>query len=294
MKDHLDLTTYKKLAETLQPLTESEALLNSFIVDHFEELSYYGIIDLAQKAKVSKATIGRYLNKLGFTGYAAFKDALKRDLIAHNMVAPIEASKTKSKSPNADTKKEALRYIDNVGLLIKQFSADINIEELEKLAKLIADKKRTIYVVGPASSHALAIHFSTLLKYSRKEVVLLPLDTGELPKALLGIKEEDVLIAFSYYRFNPVVLNITKYFNNKNAHVAVVTNTHSNPYSVYSNMQFVIPSDVDSIFQSRTIAFLLVELLLFLVQKESHGDDNFEELESLFKFFDTFSSIEFG
>ncbi len=294
MKDNLDLTSYKLLTDKLQPLTESEELLNRFIIEHFEELSYYGIIDLAQKAKVSKATIGRYLNKLGYTGYAAFKNALKKDLIAHTMVSPIEASKTKSTLQGEDTKQDAFRYIDNVSQLIQQFSADLNLDELEKLAKLIADKNRTIYVVGPASSLALAIHFSTLLKYSRTEVVLLPLDTGELPKALLGVTEKDVLIAFSYYRFNPVVLNITKYFNSKNAHVTVVTNTQSNPYSIYSTAQYILPSDVDSIFQSRTIGFLLVELLLFLVQKESCNDDNFEELESLFKFFDTFSSIEFG
>ncbi|CAE6946197.1 Helix-turn-helix domain [Vibrio sp. B1FIG11] len=292
MKDHLDLDSYKQLAEQLQPFTDSEAALNTFIIEHFGELSYYGIIDLAQKAKVSKATIGRYLNKLGYTGYSAFKHALKQDLIAHDIVTPIDASKAKSQVQGANTKEEALRYIFNVSQLIDQFAKDLDINELEKLAKLIADKSRTIYVVGPASSRALAIHFSTLLKYNRTEVILLPLDKGELPKTLLGIKEEDVLIAFSYYRFNPVVLDITKYFNSKNAHVIVITNTHSNPYGIYSNAQYVLPSDVDSIFHSRTIGFLFVELLLFLVQRESNDDDNFEELESLFKFFDVFSSID--
>lgn len=55
----------------------------------------------------------------------------------------------------------------------------------------------------------------------------------------------------------------------------------------------MLPSDVDSIFHSRTIGFLFVELLLFLIQRESRNDDNVEELESLFKFFGTFSSLEF-
>ncbi|MGL4517828.1 MAG: MurR/RpiR family transcriptional regulator [Shewanella sp.] len=158
---------------------------------------------------------------------------------------------------------------------------------------MLLKKKRTIYVVGPASSHSLALHFSTLLKYSRSNVVLLPLDKGELPKAMLGITDDDVLVAFSYYRFSPVVLDIIKYFNNKHAFIAMVTNTHSNPYGIYSNMQFVLPSDVDSIFHSRTIGFLFVELLLFLIQKASRNNDNFENLEELFKFFGTFSSLDF-
>lgn len=293
MKDPLDLTTYKRLAEQLKPFTETETLVHSFIVEHFEELSYYGIIDLAQKAKVSKATIGRYLNKLGYTGYAAFKSALTQDQIAQTFVAPIEANKARAMVQGTDTKEEASRYIGNVSLLIDQFAAELKIDELEALAKRIADKRRTIYVVGPASSRALAIHFSTLLKYNRSEVVLLPLDKGELPKALLGIKENDVLLAFSYYRFNPVVLDITKYFHSKKAYVTVVTNTYSNPYAIYSDAQYVLPSDVDSIFHSRTIGFLFVELLLFLIQRESRNDDNFKELESLFKFFGTFSSLEF-
>ena len=294
MKDNLDLATYKQLAEQLQPLTESEATLHNFIVTHFEELSYYGIIDLAQKAKISKATIGRYLNKLGFTGYAAFKKALKKDLVSQTMVSPIEANKAKASSMPVETKQEVQRYIGNVVGLTEQFSQELNITELEKLAALIAEKKRTIYVVGPASSRALAIHFSTLLKYSRAEVVLLPLDRGELPKALLGVQKQDVLVAFSYYRFNPVVIDITRFFSNKQAHVTVITNTQSNPYGKYSNMQYVLPSDVDSIFHSRTIGFLFIELLLFLVQRQTGEDDNFEELEGLFKFFGTFSSIDFG
>ncbi|MCG6229626.1 MurR/RpiR family transcriptional regulator, partial [Vibrio furnissii] len=118
MKDPLDLTTYKRLAEQLKPFTESETLLHSFIVEHFEELSYYGIIDLAQKAKVSKATIGRYLNKLGYTGYAAFKSALTQDQIAQTFVAPIEANKARAMVQGTDTKEEASRYIGNVSLLI--------------------------------------------------------------------------------------------------------------------------------------------------------------------------------
>lgn len=57
MRDHLDLNTYKQLAEQLQSLTESEANLHAFIVGHFEELSYYGIIDLAQRGSTADPNV---------------------------------------------------------------------------------------------------------------------------------------------------------------------------------------------------------------------------------------------
>ena len=290
MKDPLNLTSYKQLVRPLQPLTDSEAALNSYIISHFEELPYYGIIDLEKKTKVSKTTIGRYLNKLGYTGYSAFKNAIKRDLTFHNIIAPIEANKAKSNNQDTNTTKAAFSYISNVSQLIDQFAANLNIDALEELANLVSDKNRKVYVVGPASSHALAVHFSTQLKYSRSDVILLPLDKRDLSNALVGMESNDILVAFSYYRFNPVVLDITKYFCSKDAYVTVVTNTHSNPYGIYSNAQYVLPSDVNSILQSRTIGFLFVELLLFLVQRKSHNDNNLEELEHLFKFFGTFSA----
>lgn len=293
MTGHLNLESYKELSKKITTLTESESVLHTFILNHFEELSYYGIIDLAEKVKVSKATIGRFLNKLGYTGYAAFKQALKNDSPITTITPPIKISKSKNIDKKLDMQSSASTYLCNIKSLIDDFSKKLDIDSLNKLSTLIADNKRKVFIVGPASSKSLAIHLYTLLMYSRSEVVLLPLDTCELPKALLGINENDILIAFSYYRFNPVVLEITKLFSMKNAHVTVITNTLSNPYGIYSSNQYVLPSDANSIFQSRTIGFLFVELLICLVQQKTFNDDNFDELEELFKFFGTFSSLDF-
>lgn len=293
MSRHLNLESYKKLSKKITTLTESESVLHTFILNHFEELSYYGIIDLAEKVKVSKATIGRFLNKLGYTGYAAFKQALKNEKPITAINPPIKISKSKNNGEKFDVQSSTTTYLRNIQNLIEDFSKNLDINALDKLSTLIADKNRKIFIVGPASSKSLAIHLYTLLMYSRSEVVLLPLDTGELPKALLGINQNDILIAFSYYRFNPVVLEITKLFSMKNSHVTVITNTHSNPYGIYSSNQYVLPSDADSIFQSRTIGFLFVELLISLVQQKTLNNDNFDELEGLFRFFGSFSSLDF-
>ncbi len=74
-KNTLSLDEYNLLTLNMGDLTESECRLNEYINKHFNELPYHGIVDLSQNAMVSKATIGRFLNKIGFTGYAAFRKA---------------------------------------------------------------------------------------------------------------------------------------------------------------------------------------------------------------------------
>ncbi len=53
--------------------------------------------------------------------------------------------------------------------------------------------------------------FTTLIKYFRDRVTLLSMDVGELPKSLLTVTDQDVLIVFSYYRFNRVVIRVTEW-----------------------------------------------------------------------------------
>ncbi|MDC9152271.1 LacI family DNA-binding transcriptional regulator [Escherichia coli] len=58
--------------------------------EHFNELPFHGIIDIARNATVSKATVGRFLNKLGFIGYADFRRVLENTLTQQKMVPPFE------------------------------------------------------------------------------------------------------------------------------------------------------------------------------------------------------------
>ncbi|EPE1530865.1 MurR/RpiR family transcriptional regulator, partial [Citrobacter freundii] len=140
------------------------------------------------------------------------------------------------------------------------------------------------------SSHAMATHFCTLLKYFRSNISLLPTDISELPKCLVNIEEGDVLIVFSYYRFNRVALNIARWFRKKNAAVVLVTNSEANPYGKFCDLQFVLPSDVHSIFQSRILGFFFIELILHLAYEKGDSEGNFAQLEELFVFFETFSA----
>lgn len=287
--NRLDKSAYQTLVASITVLTESEQNMHHYILKHFDELPYHGIVDLANNAQVSKATIGRFLNKIGFTGYSAFKAALTNSLAENKMTAPIEVYHS-GKEKQQNTPKLISTFTDNINHIIQQFNDSLDQNNLNELINLITDNNKRIFTVGPSSSAAMAVHFSTLIKYIRSQVNLLSVDTGDLPKQLIDINKNDVLVIFSYYRFNNVVIDIARWFKDHNAKVVVITNSHSNPYGKYSDLKFVLPSDAQAIFHSRMAGFMFVELILHLAYEKIDGEGNFEKLEQLFQFFGTFSA----
>lgn len=289
-KNALSLDEYNLLTKNIGNLTESEHRLNEYINKHFNELSYHGIVDLSKNAAVSKATIGRFLNKVGFTGYSAFKRALNTSLSQNKISAPFEQNTRLRNNTSITTEHIVNEFTQKVTSLFSEFKQNINIETLNEFTALILNNQRHIYVVGPSSSHAMAIHFCTLLKYFRSNITILPTDISELPKCLINIKDNDILIVFSYYRFNRVALNIAKWFRKKNAVVVLITNSEANPYGKFCDLQFVLPSDVQSVFQSRILGFFFIELILHLAYEKGDQEGNFAQLEELFVFFEAFSA----
>lgn len=130
----------------------------------------------------------------------------------------------------------------------------------------------------------MATHFCTLLKYFRSNITLLPTDISELPKCLINIEEEDVLIVFSYYRFNRVALNIAKWFRKKNAVVVLVTNSEANPYGKFCDLRLFFPATYSPFFKAVYSASFLFELILHLAYEKGDNEGNFAQLEELFVF----------
>ena len=290
IKSPLTLDEYKANTAHLSALTESEQRLDNYIRDHFNEIPYHGIVDIANNAAVSKATIGRFLNKLGFTGYAAFRRVVEESLSPQKMISPYELAARSPARDHVATEQVVTEFNNNVAGLFANFKESIDINSLNQFIDIILNDERKLYVVGPSSSHAMATHFVTLIKYFRDRVTLLSLDAGELPKSLLNLTDNDVLIVFSYYRFNNMALRIAEWFRSKKALVVLITNSESNPYGKFCSLQFVLPSDTHSVFKSRIIGFFFIELTLHLAYEKGGGEGNFEQLEDLFGFFETFSS----
>lgn len=145
---------------------------------------------ISQNAMVSKATIGRFLNKMGFTGYAAFRKALDITLSKNKISAPFEKNIKLRNNPGITTESIVTDFTYKVSELFNQFKNNIDIESLNAFIDLVLNNKRHIYVVGPSSSHAMATHFCTLLKYFRSNISCYRRTSANSPNVSSTLRKE--------------------------------------------------------------------------------------------------------
>ena len=62
----------------LEKLTKSEAKIAAYLEDHYPLTAFETIVSISKKAGVGKATVGRFITKLGYTGFPEFMKSIRR------------------------------------------------------------------------------------------------------------------------------------------------------------------------------------------------------------------------
>lgn len=276
---------YLRIVEDISTLTHGENRIHQYILRHFVSICFQSIEQVAVGCGVSKSSIGRYLNKLGFTGYNHFKRSIT-DGNYDNVY--LEKIKKISNTTISGYMHEVVdEYTEYLKVFCEQIKQDLKDIDLDNITDVILNAN-TVYVAGASVSGIAASLFSTISSYVRNNIILLPLDPNELTKKLTTVTDRDVLILFSYWPHNKLIVRISEYFKIKNATVIVLTNKESTPFSAYSDYLIPLPNEERGIFKSRVKLFLFCEIVSTLLFFKTGGETQIPEIEELTIFFDVF------
>ena len=120
-----------KIKSLFPDLTKSEKRVALYINEHFQQILYLSIGDLASQCEVGETTILRFCKRLGFSGYYEFK----QQAILQN---------EKSEKDDVGEKSQTLKSIHT---MIQETTQLIDEHQLEETAKMILSSE-TIYVFG--------------------------------------------------------------------------------------------------------------------------------------------------
>ncbi|WP_318513697.1 MurR/RpiR family transcriptional regulator [Photobacterium leiognathi] len=281
----MDKKSFINAVNNLGTLTAAEERITQYFVAHYTTLPFAKIDELCKQIGVGKATLGRFLQHLGFTGFLEFKKQVT-DEFAQTLTTPIERYESTQQTVSEHSILE--KHYDEVISNMAASFAQISESDFNCAIDYMQDQKGKLYVIGSASSEALANYFYLLARYLRKDVILLKADISTLPHQLADVTKDDKLLAISYHRFSTTTLRLVKWFHQHGGKIIFVTDQPVNPFVAYCDIQFSVKSTSEGFFNNRTAGFALIELFIKGLSRQKEKNDRFKRIESLFDEFKVF------
>ena len=275
-----------KIHSEYKNLPPSQQIVAQYLFRNPEDSILLNSNQIANKVKVSEATVTRFIAALGFSGFSEFRRKMGQ-LVVKNLTT------TKRLSESVDAFEgrnsvfaEILKGdIENIHALTKNNTDATFIKAVKILCSA-----RAIYVLGLRGSYALAFYFVSYLRFFLASVKTIKPGVGDIPEQIHGIGENDVLVAISFKRYSREAVEITKKISSRGARLIAITDNQFSPISQMAELSLFADTEVPSYIDSFSAPMSLIGALVaaIAIGEKEKALPELNKLESEFGEFETF------
>lgn len=214
------------ITEKYTDMSASQQRIARFIVEHPEDVIFKPIAELSAVIGVSAATIVRFSNFIGFSGFADLKRALQQDALKDETASQVTGAEREN-------------------TLINRFYAGFDEKQMKDLAEKIMNAKN-ILLIGYLQSFSTAAELLHILSLIRERVLFTRLLYGDDEAMSMYLEDEyekdTLVIAVSFaphYRYTQRLLKRAK---NGGRQVVLLTDSRLNVMTEYADDVVVIPT----------------------------------------------------
>lgn len=176
----------------LPELHPAERRLGDFVCDFPGELASFSASELAELAHVSKATVTRFVKRLGYENYEEARRHARAERSTGSRFF-LASSTDVSNEQSIDA------HIRQGGANLEATLSSITEKQLSALvAALLAARK--VWVIGYRSSHSFAAYLQWQLTQVIEQIVALPGAGHTMGEHIVSMVEDDVVIIFGLRR----------------------------------------------------------------------------------------------
>lgn len=263
-------------------LTRAEKQLAASLLDNYPVSGLGSITTVAENAGVSTPTVARMVQKLGYRGFPDFQSHLHHELEA-TLSSPI--AKHDRWAANAPGTHILNRFADAIMNNLRQTLSQVEIEDFDGAAALIADRKRSVYVVGGRITKALGDYLFTHLQVIRPNVTPLASNPSAWPQYVLNMKAGDVIVIFDIRRYEQEMETFARIARGRGVEIVLFTDQWASPIAKLAARVFRIHIEAPSAWDSSVVTLFVVEALIEAVQSANWGEtrERIKSLEELFE-----------
>lgn len=245
---------FSLIRERYSSFSKTFKLIADFIGDNYSTVSFLTIQELSNRIGVSTASIVRFCQELGYSGYQTMQREIQ--LLVHTESAPMQELRSSISDLEENSLERVFQW--NIEALQSTYTETL-VAEFKKSVELL-DKARRIYVIGLRSSYTVAYYISFMLSQFKDNVILLSVGTNDLFDRLSDANTEDVLIAFSFSKYTQLAWQVKEYMKERGLPVIAVTDSWSAPIAVHADSKLIVKnsSKTYSFVAAMTVANALV------------------------------------
>jgi len=251
--------TYSRLLNSkAESLTPSQKKLLNYILANDEEAVFLNVQDLANRVKISVATVVRLAKALGYAGFPEFQQEL-RNLFRDKLttVSRLQKAAQKETSEENVLVKVFQQDIENITETMKQVSVD----DFRQFVKALNSAKR-IVIIGLRSAHSLAVLMGVSLEFLQRDVWIVTPGIGDMWDRLLGLRKDDVVVGICFPRYTKETVEVLRFAHENGIKTLAITDSPISPLAKYA--QCVLPArcKMDSFIESFTAAMSLINAIV--------------------------------
>jgi DNA-binding MurR/RpiR family transcriptional regulator len=245
-------------------MSQTDKALAAYVLEHHREIAFSSVARVGRAVKLSPATVVRFANHLGLSGYAELQSLARQALRAEvDTVSKLQNISSQS-TPQSLFHEVLQADVNNLQLATRSISDEVFVKTVKTLASA-----ETIYVVGLRSTFGLAHHAAHMFNEIGRSARLLQPGIGDLPEQLMNISSRDVCVGVSLVRYATQTLSILETARGRGAAIITITDSEVSPPAVMSDINLVVPVESPAFFESKVAAFSVLSALVLSVAIET-------------------------
>lgn len=266
-------------------LSPTQRRIADLILNQSETTCFLRLEDVSKQIGVTNVTVIRFVKKLGYESYSAFKKELQN--YVQTKVIPMHIVKSDINALQNTPEDDIVRCaIQNEFDLMQATYETFSSESLLEAAALIRNARR-IFIVGTGLNEPITEILLTRLRFLCLDAHIVHDDNLTLlPYYLINTRPEDVFIIFSFPNYKDFAINMAKCAQDMGCHTICITDKATAPVAYHAEKLLLCQTSSLIYYNSMTtpasLVTILSGILAIQLQKDAETQQRLDHIASFF------------
>ena len=236
------MTRYKEIKDRIKnkfaELPKNQRKIANYFVDNFDKVSFLTVQDISMATGASVASVVRFAQRIGFSGFSELREAISDSLQNH-----LSNPQNFSLFDRGNAEKDILTSVAKLDIQnINDTLSIIEREVFDGAIKMILNSDR-VFTAGLGISYLLAEILAYQLTQVAVDATAFKNNYCPFSEQIPLLNKKDLIIMFSFPPYSKDTIEAAKIASEKKINVIAITNKEASPITFFSKINLIVRSE---------------------------------------------------